>query len=234
MPAAPLKAIDTKRIHTYKKILDELDRLDKTLPESSLYRLAPFNSAYIVVTTAIQKTARDGQFANPKFVEKFTVCFSGYYFRVINDYLAGRELPVAWANLLSQKPDKQLPNFIYLLMGANAHINHDLSLTMLKMLDNGDTDALFKDILKVDKLLVGCGNDILRTFTETQKVARFIKDRTKYIYLPIVMHVILYWRIRAWKDYLRLKNSGPSPDRAQIKGRATSIRLWRLGSLLQR
>lgn len=233
MSVTRVSSIDIATINNFEELLHVLHDLERQLPGSDLYRLAPFNNAYIVVTTAIEEAFSEGYFENPKFIEKFTVCFSHYYFQIINYGLEGSDdMPVAWANLLIKKPGKKLPNFIYLLMGANAHINHDLSLVMVKMLDNDDTDNLLKDIIKVDKLLVGCGDDILSTFTETKTLPRFIKDKTSYIYLPIIMHTILYWRIKAWRGYLSIKNNGIKPGRAQHKGRATSIRLLRLGRLL--
>lgn len=232
MPDTKVSNIDTATINSFEDLLYALDDLKEQLPDSSLYMLATFNSAYIVVTTAIEEAFNKGYFKNPKFIEKFTLSFSRYYFQIINDGLEGSNMPIAWANLLNKTSSKRLPNFIYLLMGANAHVNHDLPLVMAKMLDNDDTENLFKDIIKVDKLLVRCGEDILRTFTETKKLPRFIKNRTSYFYLPIVMHLILYWRVKAWKDYLSIKNNGVKPDRAQIKGKAISVRLLLLGELL--
>ncbi len=235
MSATKVDSLDIARVNNFKELLYTLHNLKRQLPDSDLYRLATFNSAYIVVTTAIEEAFSKGYFENPKFIEKFTVNFSHYYLQIINDALEGNDnMPIAWANMFAKKPRKHLPNFIYLLMGANAHINHDLSLVMLKMLDNDDTDNLLKDIIKVDKLLVDCGDDILRTFTETEKVTRLIKDRTSRIYLPVIMHIILYWRIKAWKDYLSIRDNGLKPDRAQIKGKAISIRLFRLGKLFSR
>ena len=232
MSAAKVSSIDIATIRDFKELLFTLHNLEERLPGSDLHRLATFNSAYIVVT-AIEEAFGKGYFENPKFIEMFTLSFASYYFQIINDSLAGNNnMPIAWTNLLTRKTDKRLPNFIYLLMGANAHIKHDLSLVMVKMLDNNDTEDLLKDIIKVDKLLVGCGYDILRTFTEPNKLPRFIKNKTSYIYLPIIMHVILYWRFKAWKDYLSIKNNGLKPARAQTKGRATSIRLLWLGNLL--
>jgi hypothetical protein len=233
MSAAKIKSIDISTINNFKELLSTLHNLEKQLPGSNFYKLTTFNSAYIVVTAAIEGASSNGHFENPKFIEKFTLSFSYYYFQIINDVLEGNNnMPIAWANLLNKKTTKKLPHFIYLLMGANAHINHDLSLVMVKMFDNDDTDNLLKDFIKVDKLLVDCGNDILSTFTEAKKAPRFIKNRLKYVYLPIIMHTILYWRVRAWKDYVVIKNNGLKPDRAQTKGNATSVRLLRLGKML--
>jgi hypothetical protein len=233
MPAAKLKSIDTKSIKNFKKLLNELHVLNRALPGSELYKLDTFNSAYIVITTAIEEASDNGHFENPKFIERFTLNFSSYYFQIINNTIAGNDdVPAAWSSLITSKKTRQLPNFIYLLLGANAHINHDLALVMVELLDNDDTENLLKDIIKVDKILADSGKDILRTFTETKKLPRFIKNKTSYVYLPIIMYIILYWRVKAFKDYLSIKNKGISQERAHIQGVVTSSRLLKLGKLL--
>ncbi|MDB5170429.1 MAG: hypothetical protein JWO35_123 [Candidatus Saccharibacteria bacterium] len=230
MPVTKINSIDIESIDTFKKLLFKLRSLDSQLINSDFSRVAPFNSAYIVVTAAIGEALDNGYFENPKFIENFTLCFSHYYFAAINEALAGsNDLPVAWAKLLTPKTGKRLPNFIYILMGANAHINHDLSLVMVKMLDNDDTENVLRDIIRVDKLLVNSGNDILSSFTEPKRSPRFIKDKFSYIYLPMIMQVILYWRVKAWRDYLSIKSNGLRADRSQIKGKAISNRLLWLG-----
>lgn len=233
MPSPKLTAIDLKAVSSIKTLLLQLHRLDNQLEDSPLSQLGAFNSAYGLVTHAINASLQDGYFENPKFIEKFTVCFSHYYFQVINDALAGKQdIAVAWSNLLQPSKDKGVPNFIYLLMGANAHINHDLSLVMKEMLYNGDTDNLLKDIIKVDKLLMQNSNDIVNSFSELETIPRIIKDRFKYFYLKPIMYMILYWRFKAWRGYKNIQAHGLRQERYRLRGKHTSKRLLTLGRLL--
>jgi hypothetical protein len=233
MSSSKLHSIDIARIHSVTTLLQQLHDLDGQLEHSALSELIAFNKAYTIVTKAINGSLKNGYFDNPKFVETFTVCFSHYYFQVINDVLAGKtDIATAWSNIFRSARSKPLPNFIYLLMGANAHINHDLSLTMLRMLDKGDTAKLFKDILKVDKLLMHSSKDIVEAFTEPKTVPRFIQRRFKHFYRKPIMYLILYWRFRAWGEYKSIERNGIKAGRYRVRGKRLSIGLIYLGRLL--
>jgi hypothetical protein len=232
MSSPKLHAIDIAHITTVASLLQQLRSLDDQLENSAFSELIAFNTAYTIVTKEINVSLKNGYFDNPKFIEKFTVCFSHYYFQVINDVLAGKQdIATAWSNIFRSSKDKPLPNFIYLLMGANAHINHDLSLTMLRMLDKGDTAKLFKDILKVDKLLMRSSKDIIVAFTEPKAAPRLIQRRFKHLYRKPIMYLILYWRFRAWRDYKRMANKGIGKRRSQVRGKKMSRVLLYLGRL---
>jgi hypothetical protein len=233
MPSPKLQKISLSKITSVSRLLRQLDILDTALESSSLSELVAFNRAYTIVTQEIDASLKSGYFENPKFIEKFTVCFSHYYFQIINDALQGKhDIPVAWSQVFRSSKSKPLPNFIYLLMGANAHINHDLSLAMQRMLSKGDIAKLFKDIVKVDKLLMRSSWDIVSAFTESKTLPRIIQKRCKYVYLKPIMYMILFWRFRAWRDYKRIAKHGVSKRRAQIRGRATSRGLIYVGRLL--
>jgi hypothetical protein len=233
MSSPKLTVIDLKSVHSINTLLAQLELLDERLKNSSFAQLVAFNRAYMVVTSAIAGAIKDGYFDNPKFIEKFTVCFSHYYFQVINDALLEKDnIATAWSNLLRLPEDKPLPNFIYLLMGANAHINHDLALTMHDMLDKGDTPKLFQDILKIDKLLMKSSGHIVDAFTEPNRIPRIIKDRFRYLYLRPIMYVVLYWRFRAWREYQSIERNGIKVSRYSVRGKRLSRGLIYLGRLL--
>jgi hypothetical protein len=233
MSSPKLHSIDIARITTVANLLQQLHSLDDQLEHSALSRLIAFNTAYSIVSKEIYDSLKNGYFENPKFIEEFTVCFSHYYFQVINDVLAEKsDIATAWSNIFRPSQAKPLPNFIYLLMGANAHINHDLSLTMLRMLDKGDTAKLFQDILKIDKLLMRSSKDIVDAFTEPQAVPRLIQRRFKHAYRKPIMYLILYWRFRAWRDYKHMASKGVGKHRSQVRGKKMSLGLIYLGRLL--
>lgn len=233
MSRAKIAVINIKSVDSLNKLLYELSNLDGQLLESDLHRLATFNSAYLIVTTEIKEKVDDGGFENPKFIERFTIEFSRYYFQVVNDAIADvSSTSIAWTQLLRKKTNRQLPNFINLLLGANAHINHDLPLVMVKMLDGEDSANFIQDLMKVDTILKNSGNEILGSFIEAKKVPKFIKDRLSFIYLPVVMQMILFWRAKAWEDYRVVKENGISSDRAKKKGKAIGNQLVWLGKMI--
>lgn len=233
MSSPKLHTIDTARVTTVNTLLRQLHSLDNQLEHSAVSELIAFNTAYTIVTKKIDASLKNGYFENPKFIEKFTVCFSHYYFQVINDVLAGKQdIATAWSNIFRPSRDIPLPNFIYLLMGANAHINHDLPLTMLRMLDKGDTAKLFKDIVKIDKLLMRSSKDIVGAFTEPKAAPRLIQTRFKFLYRKPIMYLVLYWRFRAWREYKHMASKGTGKRRSQLRAKKMSLGLIYVGRLL--
>jgi hypothetical protein len=205
--SSKLRTADLAAISSIDDVLWKLDQLNRHLNDTPLEKLITFNKAYSVITSAIQAASVEQYFNNPKDIEVFTVCFARYYFAVINDILSGKEVVPAWSRLVETSANRQRLNFISLLMGANAHINYDLPLTLREMIDGGHNRGLVKDLAKIDRLIMKSGREILESFNETNKFVAFIKNHFRFIYLKPVMYIVLYWRIIAWRNYKLLKNN---------------------------
>jgi hypothetical protein len=221
--------VSIDKITSFETILTELTELEARLSENNLKQFLIFNKAYSIVTSDIKQAADDGYFKNPQFIEKFTVWFAQYYFQAVN-YTAtsSRKLPPAWAIMNKTTKYKNVPNFITLLMGANAHINNDLPLAFLKQIDKKHTDELFTDVLKVDKLLMKSGRQIIDAFEEPNQRLNLLKRRLIFLYYRPVMYMILYWRIRAWRNYKSIKkdgikSSGYTRSSVRIAGRFSKL-----------
>jgi hypothetical protein len=117
-------------------------------------------------------------------------------------------VPDAWHALNKASKRKTTPNFVLLLMGANAHINHDFALVLTKLVDQQETDILLRDVIKVDKLLMKSGREIISTFNEPSTVLDFLKRRFIFMYYRPVMYMIRFWRIRSWARYKSIKRNG--------------------------
>ena len=209
-----------KEVHSFDTLITQLETLEKILPEQ-LDQFVTFNKAYLIITSAIQSAARTGYFKNPEFIEKFTVGFARYYFTAIDQTLAHDPgLPEAWQLVSKAKKGRGTPEFILLLMGANAHINHDLPLTLNMLIKNQRGSGLLKDVLKIDKLLLISGKQILQTFDERNRGIDLFKRRLVFLYYYPAMWLILYWRIKAWRNYRKIEKLGVDASKYQ----ATSIR----------
>lgn len=229
-----LQYIDINKLKSNREVLAELELLNTRLLHSELSHFTAFNKAYFVVTKKIINAAEDGYFAEPERMEKISVYFAKYYFQAINDSLLNTSnMATAWTKLNESAGRKNMPVFIQLLMGANAHINHDLPLALYEAIGTDDDSQLLKDMLKVDKLLMKSGREILTTFEENSRLLCFIKLRCKYIYFWPIMRIILYWRIIAWRNYNYMKNTGSQSHSFRRRSAAISTRLLRLASWLR-
>ena len=198
--------INLGKVTTIKGVLRELQRLNKSLDDVDLGQFKLFNNSYYIVTTSVQQAIKDNYFENPRFIEKFIVTFARYYFKAVVD--TNNESPVltlAWSKVNEYATNKSAPKFISLLLGASAHINNDLPQVLNSLMKNEDTEDLLSDIVKIDRLLMDSGKQIINTFEESNKVLDFLKRRLQFMYYRPAMYTIRYWRIIAWKNYRKLK-----------------------------
>lgn len=218
---------------SFETVLAELLLLEKRIYQHKLRQFIVFNKAYFVVTKIIKEAAENNYFDNPHFIEKLTVCFAQFYFNAVNDTVAiSPQLPEAWALMQSAAQSGAIPNFIFLLMGANAHINHDLPLALLNVMGGKKMDELFRDVLKIDKLLMKSGKEILNSFSESSKLIDLMKRRCIIFYYRPVMYLILYWRIIAWRSYKTFIKNDAENQKYKLRSIKIAHRLLKLGVTL--
>lgn len=233
MNSQDLNRIDIARITSFRTVLAEFRALDGRLRRHGLDHYVTFNTAYTIVTNEIMNAAADNYFDDPEFIERFTVCFAHYYFEAINDTLSDAStLPSAWAKMNRTAHLKSVPVFIPLLMGANAHINHDLPLALVKFMDDQKTDNMLKDVRKVDKLLMKSGRQIIDTFDEPIALFDIIKRRFQFLYYLPIMYMILFWRVVAWRNYRIIRRHGVEKQNHAVRSVKIADRFLRLGSML--
>lgn len=200
--------VNFKTITSFQAIHNQLIKLKKLLRDNDAKQFIVFNDAYLIVTSNIKQASETGHFENPKFIEKFCVSFARYYFEAINKTVQAGELPDAWSTLNTVSRNKTTPNFILLLLGANAHINHDLALALVKLMEHEESDDLLRDVTKIDKILMKSGREVITTFNESSKSLNFLKQRFIFLYYRPTMYMIRFWRIRAWSRYKSIRKHG--------------------------
>lgn len=223
--------INISSITSFEDVLRQLKLLEKDLNTYNLSQFSVFNTAYTIVTNAIKDAAADDYFQKPDFIEKFTICFASYYFQVINNFTSGSpDIPQAWVKMRDAAQTNSTPMFIVLLMGANAHINHDLPLAMATFVSK-NRDYSLRDARRVDKVLMKSGKQIIPAFVEPNLVLNRLKDRFKPIYYRPVMYMILAWRIVAWRNHQMIIRGALTKDTHVRRSTVIANRLWKLGKL---
>lgn len=201
--------VNIAQVSTFDAVLVELRLLDEKLNNSKLIHFKVFNSAYVVVTQLISDTAKQEHFVNPQFVERFTTNFAQYYFRALNAYESDdQDLHISWESFRKVSSVKSFPIFLTLLMGANAHINHDLPLALVDILSDADPDDLLSDVVKIEKLMMKSGREIITIFDEPNRFLNVLKRRFQFLYYRPAMYTIRWWRINAFRNYESIKKSG--------------------------
>jgi len=130
----------------------------------------------------------EGQvFTNSATVERLMVTFAGYYFQALDHYADHGSLPPVWDRVTARLQ----PAPVALLLGANAHINHDLPLALR---DSVTMPSTFRnDYLAINRILVTSVEQLLAVY---QLPTALMRPATSWVLTRMLVH----WRRRAWRN----------------------------------
>ena len=112
-------------------VINVMLALDAALPGGD--GLKWFNWLYLLVTREVQSSPPAGGFNNPAWVTRLDVIFAEFYFAALNRFLrAAGPTPGSWQALFENRHRQGVERIQFALAGINAHINHDLSLALLR------------------------------------------------------------------------------------------------------
>lgn len=121
--------IETNPLRSINDVITNMQAIDATLPDSD--GLKWFNRLYMMVTQAVADAVDAGRFANGAHVAQLDIFFSQRYFNAFILNAKGGNCPRAWRPLLQYRQRPGVSRLQYALAGMNAHINHDLSLSVV-------------------------------------------------------------------------------------------------------
>jgi hypothetical protein len=105
-------------------------------------RRAVFAECYLVMTRRVEENIRAGRFHDGVWVGRLLDRFATYYFDAVDSYggvLGVRVCPAVWREALNACADPMCHPLQALMLGINAHINHDLALALVDVLDDWPT-----------------------------------------------------------------------------------------------
>jgi hypothetical protein len=132
--------------------------------------VARFNELYLAVTRAVAHETAADTFEDPGFISRLDVVFADLYFAAVDDSLAARAIPKAWAPLFEKRHTAGIAPLQFAIAGMNAHINHDLALALVattherKVTLDHDSPQ-HRDYVVVDGILERVQDEIKERFT---------------------------------------------------------------------
>ncbi len=114
-------------------------------------RRAIFADAYGHMTTRMGQAVEANEFGDGDWVVRLLDGFAGYYFVACDGHRTGGACPDAWRNALDACDDDGTHPLQVLLLGINAHINHDLVFALADVLDDwNDLTPTMRDLRLAD------------------------------------------------------------------------------------
>ncbi|MEY2514569.1 MAG: hypothetical protein QOJ89_1927, partial [bacterium] len=131
--------------------------------------VARFNELYLAVTRAVAKEAGSEGYEDPAFISRLDVVFADLYFAAVAADADGKKIPKAWEPLFEKRHTKGIAPLQFAIAGMNAHINHDLAVSLVDVCDEWGTDledntTQHRDYLVVNKTLERVEGEIKARF----------------------------------------------------------------------
>jgi hypothetical protein len=117
-------------------------------------RRAIFVQLYVLVTAAVRdKVQRGGYFEDGPWAARYLVAFANLYAAARDRYDRGERVPKSW-RIAFQTADQRAGLVLQdLLLGVNAHINHDLALALIEAGIDSDRERCYRDHTAVNRIL---------------------------------------------------------------------------------
>lgn len=115
---------------TIADVIAQMQSIDALLPASD--GLKWFNRLYLMVTDQVRSAPPGGTWQDPAWLDHLDVVFAGLYFDALRASLTGETMPSSWTAVFQSRFTPDIDRIQFALAGMNAHINHDLSLALLK------------------------------------------------------------------------------------------------------
>lgn len=121
-----------------------------------------FPAMYARVTDRIRRAAASGEFEDPEGMVRFARAFAGWYLRPRSGV---EPVPGSWRAAWDVADDRRLLVVQHLLLGVNAHVNHDLGQVVVELADrreDGSLPAMRRDFDTVNAVLAATMPEVVR------------------------------------------------------------------------
>ena len=151
-----------------------------------------FPALYVRATREIAAGIRDDRFENGERMQRFATAFAGYFIRAQGP----GPTPRCWRAAWDVADDPNLLITQHLLLGTNAHINHDLPQAVVEVArEDGDLQAVRTDFDAVNGILAATMDSVIR---DLDTVSRWSNEAAALGGGRLFNFSLLVARSRAW------------------------------------
>jgi hypothetical protein len=185
-------------------VVDEMRRRFEILARACDHK-APFALMYLRVTEGVGNTGA-GRFRDPDYLNHLDAIFATLYFDAFDAWIAGRDVPEAWAVAFASADARRTSTLGDLLLGMNAHISRDLPFALERAgLTTPSGRSARSDFDRVNALLGDVSAPMLRE--QSERFDPGVERAT----LPVLdldadglALLLARWRTEAWGNARRL------------------------------
>ena len=185
---------------------------------------AVFLSCYLMMTRNMLEAIKRDEFHDAAWVDMLLHRFADYYFEALEAYEQDeREAPAVWQMAHNAARQGNLLAVQGLLLGVNAHINYDLVLTLLDLLEpeweslTEEQRAMrYSDHCRVNDVIGSTMDAVQDQVLEPAMPAMDLFDRLLGpLDEKLVSHLISDWRDQVWRKATHLLQTSDMEERLQ-------------------
>jgi hypothetical protein len=203
-----------------RKMLEQIE-----VWEASQDRRAIFLSCYSVMTRNMIHSLKSGVFHDEKWVDELLNHFADYYFRAHEVYESGSETaPPIWRLTFEAAQNPKVLAVQHLILGVNAHINFDLVLALVDMLEpewmslaDIGRRRRFQDHCTINTIIASSIDEVQDSILERYSPGMSLIDRAfGHLDEMLISKLITHWRERVWQNAARCVNCSSPEERDDL------------------
>lgn len=203
---------------TIEAVVETFRTLEQALYERK-DRRAVFLSAYLTMTLEIEKRVGERTYHDPAWVAAYAVAFANLYRVALLDFERGDVAKVAPAWRLSFETAQTRSNLILqdVLLGVNAHINHDLAFALVAVTIDPERESRRHDHFEVDHAIRSATNAVQARIGDLYVPLYRYLDRLLGRYdEKVASFSVEKARLNAWKSAVSLANAATDGERTLV------------------
>ena len=194
-----------------------------------------FLSCYQMMTSNMLEAIDAQDFHDPPWVNRLLHLFADYYFRALEAYERQPEsAPAIWVLAFKTTEDPEVMAIEKLLLGVNAHINYDLVLTLVELLDH--EWAGLSEQQRQERYADHCHiNDVIgetidavqdNILERAQPIMDLVDKLMGGVDELIISRLISRWRESVWQQAVCMLESQNIPERQEQLARLDASAHW--------
>ncbi len=179
-----------------------------------------FATAYLHITKSIQAEFDGNTFHDKDWVEIYLVRFGNLYREALIHYEKGQsdKVPKSWKISFELAEQKEGLIIQHLLLGINAHINHDLAIALFDVGIDPEREAKYHDHTKVNEVLEAATDDLKKhVANKYAPILKRIDRKTGYLSNDAVNFSIPKAREHAWTFAVALTRAANQAEKAILR-----------------
>lgn len=209
---------------TENKIIEQMSTLSAKWEAAGDQR-AVFLSCYGMMTYNVLKAIRQGKFHDSEWAGRLLQRFAEYYFNALEAYeCEPASSPLVWRTVFDYAKFKEIWPLQHLLFGVNAHINFDLVLSLVDVLQpeweklsQEQRDKRYADHCRVN-LIIGQTIDAVQdqVLEPTMPALEWVDNLFGRADEWLISRLIAGWRERVWQDAVILLGIHDAAHRSEF------------------